>query len=478
MNNIFANLTTIKRFGINHTPAEIQRRLLFASHYKQALASGAFFADQKRNKIKNLDEYYAIRANIKSDNISDAQCESLHYASSKSQRHGQKLWVHILVFFLLLSWLSYIATILGTESIFKYPLMPFTAFTGIVSSIASYFISMCNVHLAKLQGMLPVRKGTLHAPLFISKTALSNPSAGPTSVKNIAKNRALGVVRDAVLDAKTSYAVDINAKMRVIHYASSHIFNISSVIDGHTSYGSLTLPSTEIVAEESVPSAAVEVDMQPESEAAKSIPQQLILDIESKVHSLTEKATGISFESKLYDNLYLVGVGARKKSIISIYAVAMYASPLVIRALSRLPKRGSHDDARATLRDAARTFDALSHTTSFVLNMVYKVDAKTIATAIADGVKPRFNGIVANIEQLESLIFQGVESKGGYATKGTQLKFECSAEGVTVSVDNILQGKVDCNSLGGALVDVFMDDQAVSPTLIANCIDTWGQHEL
>ena len=35
MNSIVANLTTPKGFGNNHTPAEINRRLLFASHYKQ-----------------------------------------------------------------------------------------------------------------------------------------------------------------------------------------------------------------------------------------------------------------------------------------------------------------------------------------------------------------------------------------------------------------------------------------------------------
>eukprot|EP00956_Cyclotella_meneghiniana_P004724 scaffold5830_cov38-Cyclotella_meneghiniana.AAC.3 len=64
MNSHFANLTTMKQFdkNHNHTPGEYQRRLLFASQYKHALAKGRFFGDEKRNKIKSLDEYYAIRA--------------------------------------------------------------------------------------------------------------------------------------------------------------------------------------------------------------------------------------------------------------------------------------------------------------------------------------------------------------------------------------------------------------------------------
>ena len=105
--------------------------------------------------------------------------------------------------------------------------------------------------------------------------------------------------------------------------------------------------------------------------------------------------------------------------------------------------------------------------------MVYKADAKTIAAAISDSVKSRYTGPIANIEQLESLISQGVQSKDGYATKGTILQFDCSVRGVSGSVDGKNQGDVPCVIVGGAFVDVFMDDQAVSPRLVHSCIETW-----
>jgi hypothetical protein len=84
----------------------------------------------------------------------------------------------------------------------------------------------------------------------------------------------------------------------------------------------------------------------------------------------------------------------------------MYASPSVLKAISACPKKGQENVVQTALRDAARTFDSTSPTTSFVLNMVYKADASTIAAAIADSVKPRYSGDVANVERLESLIFE------------------------------------------------------------------------
>ena len=39
------------------------------------------------------------------------------------------------------------------------------------------------------------------------------------------------------------------------------------------------------------------------------------------------------------------------------------------------------------------------------------------------------------------------------------------------------QGTASFNGLGSSLVDVFMDDNAVSPTLVDNCIDTWSSDD-
>lgn len=202
--------------------------------------------------------------------------------------------------------------------------------------------------------------------------------------------------------------------------------------------------------------------------------QQRIDSVESKMQSLTDKATSVTFDAKLEEGLYLVGVGVRKKAIINVYSVAMYASPSVLEALSVFPKDKQKKEAQVALRDAARSFDPSSPTTSFVLEMTFKADGKTIAGAIADSVKPRYGGSEANVSELESLIFEGVKSKGGQASKGTVFRFDCSAEGVAVSVDGNIQGQVECDTLGSAFVDVFMDDKAVSPKLVDSCIESWS----
>jgi hypothetical protein len=201
--------------------------------------------------------------------------------------------------------------------------------------------------------------------------------------------------------------------------------------------------------------------------------------VEAKIQSLQEKATGVSFNSKLDDGLYLVGCGVRKKAIINVYAVAMYSSPATLEALSQFPNNGKQrKEAQVALRNAARTFGPLSPTTSFVLEMTFKADGRTIAEAIAESVKPRHGGSGSDVKELENLIVQGVAAKGGQATKGTVFRFDCTEEGVSVSVDGRMQGTVRSAGIGSALVDVFMDDKAVSPQLVDSCLDTWCGKDL
>jgi hypothetical protein len=140
--------------------------------------------------------------------------------------------------------------------------------------------------------------------------------------------------------------------------------------------------------------------------------------------------------------------------------------------------KGNRKEAQVALRDAARTFYESSPTTSFVLEFVFKTDAKTIAGAIADSVRPRYNGDDAAVKQLEKLIFEGVRSKGGQATKGTIFRFDCSGDGVSVSVDGEEQGEVMCDTMGSAFVDVFLDDKCVSPKLVDSCIESWCESGL
>jgi hypothetical protein len=128
----------------------------------------------------------------------------------------------------------------------------------------------------------------------------------------------------------------------------------------------------------------------------------------------------------------------------------------------------------ATLHTAARTFDASTALTSIVLEMTYSASADKIGGAIADSVKPRYSGRASDVNVLESLIVEGVNKKGGQASKGTIFRFDCSEEGVTVSVDGSVQGTAKFDGMGSAFVDVFLDDSAVSPTLVSSCMETWS----
>jgi hypothetical protein len=189
--------------------------------------------------------------------------------------------------------------------------------------------------------------------------------------------------------------------------------------------------------------------------------------LRAELKPIQEYATGIKFEPTLDNGLYLVGAGVRKKSVIKVYAVAMYSTPQVLTSAT------SH----ASLHDAARTFDSSSSMTSFVLEMVYSAGAEKIAGAIGESVKPRYNGDSSDIGVLESLIVDGVKAIGGQAIKGTVFRFDCSDEGVSVSVNGADQGLALFEGLGSAFVDVFMDSNSVSPTLKDSCISTWGNNE-
>jgi len=132
------------------------------------------------------------------------------------------------------------------------------------------------------------------------------------------------------------------------------------------------------MAEEEV-RAKLHAEFEATEAASTAAIQHKIDDVESKMHPLTDKATGVTFSPQLDDGLYLVGVGVRKKTIINIYSVAMYASPSVLQAVSVFSREKEKKEAQVALRDAARTFDETAPTTSFVLVMVSNVDGKNIA---------------------------------------------------------------------------------------------------
>jgi len=209
-----------------------------------------------------------------------------------------------------------------------------------------------------------------------------------------------------------------------------------------------------------------------------------LLAVESMLKAITDNATGVTFQPKLGDGLYLIGAGALTKTFVKLYAVAIYGSPSVLNTISSFqPGEEQRREAALALRSAARTFatfDSFSPTTSLVLQMVYKADAKTVAKAIADSVRLRYGGSLSDIKELETLICKGIMKNGGQATKGTVLRFDCSEDGVSVSVNGILQGLTRSKGMiASAFVDVYLDEKAVSPTLVDSCLDSWrGNIEL
>ncbi|KAL7528729.1 hypothetical protein ACHAXR_006225, partial [Thalassiosira sp. AJA248-18] len=313
MNSIFANLTTLKGFKRNHTLTEHQKRLHFASQYRLALGKSIFFHDQRRNRIKTLDEYYCFRAKIETDGVSMVDAIATSPRDSHKKRNQWKVLVLLVVVALLSSW--------------------FILVMAVVESFSN--------GAAKVQSQS-------------SGSREYTTSFGPS---------ALGVPSDSQQSMSTTDAPDE---------------------ENGSNDSSLPLDETS------------------QLRAA-----------ESNLKPLQEYATSVTFAPVLDAGLYLVGAGVRKKSIIKVYAVAMYSSPAVLNAVSS-----------AALETAARTFNFSSPVTSFVLEMVYSVDAEKIAGAIAESVKPRYNGMPSDINALESLIINGVNRIGGQAIKGTTFRFD------------------------------------------------------
>ncbi len=142
----------------------------------------------------------------------------------------------------------------------------------------------------------------------------------------------------------------------------------------------------------------------------------------------------------------------------------MYASKAARESLSTLSKQADKLKALATLRSATKS----NPPTSFLLKMNFKVGAEKMANAIADSVAPR-HGNAAEVDELKTLIFNGVNSKGA-ATPGTTFQFDCNESNLCVSVDGAVQGAVESPALSKAFGDVYLDDKCVSNPLRESCL--------
>ncbi|KAL7526960.1 hypothetical protein ACHAWF_006362, partial [Thalassiosira exigua] len=177
--------------------------------------------------------------------------------------------------------------------------------------------------------------------------------------------------------------------------------------------------------------------------------------------ALVDPATKIKFDDIL-GHLSLFGVGVRKKGPIKVYSLGMYSDAEAKEKMSSLSK----SDKSGALSNLRSSMIATNQTT-FLLKMNFKVGAEKMAGAIAESVNPRSSDKAA-VETLKKLILDGVAAKGA-ATPGTVLRFDCSEEGVKVSVDSTEIGTAP--GLRQAFCDVFLDDKGVSPAFRNSCFE-------
>jgi Chalcone isomerase-like len=195
--------------------------------------------------------------------------------------------------------------------------------------------------------------------------------------------------------------------------------------------------------------------------------------VSSSAGTMADPATGINFPNQK-NGLEIFGVGVRKKGPIKIYSVACYGNKTVKESLSTISRsRDGEKEAYKAFQNSI-VQQSSGSTTSFVLEMAFKVGGNKLAAALTDSVSPRHSGGNAkDVEQLKDLIFQGVSTNGdGAATKGTKIQFDCHAStGMDVSVNNKHIGSVTSPTLSKAFCNVYCDDDCVSPALRKSCIE-------
>jgi hypothetical protein len=198
------------------------------------------------------------------------------------------------------------------------------------------------------------------------------------------------------------------------------------------------------------------------------------------VAAMTEKATGVNFASKWRDQLDLLGVGVRKKAVINVYAVAMYAQAELKEKLGEFSYSKQKKEALECLRQGAMAAaastaaaDATTSSCAFLLEMTFKAGAEKIASALADSVATRYSGSVGDVDAFKSLVLSGLSASGKTAaTKGTRFEFHCQDSGLHVSVDGKDQGQVASPGLAQAFCNVYLDDKCVSPAFRDNILES------
>lgn len=198
---------------------------------------------------------------------------------------------------------------------------------------------------------------------------------------------------------------------------------------------------------------------------------QLCLLVLLGVNARVEKATGTTFSDTMgFPSQALLGVGVRVKQVgpvaAKVYGVALYSSK---------GKVFERTKGWSTAMVKSKLADVVTEGT-VVLKMVRDVASDTMASALADSVRPRLGGKgAAELEQLDALIKKGTANG---CKKNTVLVFTCSGAAVGCTINGISQGSVRSSVLSTGLLSTYLDKQAVSPSLtddVARTISSWNK---
>lgn len=180
-----------------------------------------------------------------------------------------------------------------------------------------------------------------------------------------------------------------------------------------------------------------------------------------------EASTGITFGSK-HSGLQLMGTGVRTKGPIKVYATALYVAPLACKVSSLRKYKGKEVSGvgKAFYQDLV----AASFAKCVVLKMAMGVSKEKLVGALSDSLLPRMASNKKDVTPFSDALLEGCKryAAGGKASKGTELAFGMVGGKLSVKVNGNQVGSIKSNALCKALLQCYMDDKSVSPSLKRN----------
>jgi Chalcone isomerase-like len=168
--------------------------------------------------------------------------------------------------------------------------------------------------------------------------------------------------------------------------------------------------------------------------------------------------TGFAFDPTLdfsiAKKMQLLGVGTRKKAILNIYSVGIYASKPIVKQWesAKIPSKGPKRCETALLESKAPR--------AVQLKFSMGISAEKIAEAVSS-----IPGVASKIRQdFESLIVDGT---GGKLKKNDQMTFEWKGfDQISVSVRGKSIGTIKDKTLAQGVLNLYVGSKSVAPSLL------------